>query len=95
MKIVSVAIGRTINMENFQSERQEITFEVEPDVELRPEDMHEVYRIEIDRAFAEIYPKWGHVHTSYASYMAKKVERVEQLRSEAKKLAEGNNPPQQ
>lgn len=65
MQVKKITIGRTINMGNYQFERQDLEFEVSDSD--TPEDVYAL----AEQLFLQLKPTWGVIHPDYLNHLNK------------------------
>jgi hypothetical protein len=69
VKIATIVIGRTISMEKFSNEKQEVVVNVEYEEGEKISNVAKAAYAEADKAFVTMYPKYGVVNTEYTGYI--------------------------
>lgn len=78
VKITQLTIGRTISMEKFANEKQEVTVNIIQDENDTDKEklaaIGEAYEL-ADKAFVKMFPKYGTVNPEYTGYIKSKAEK--------------------
>ncbi len=69
IKITSITIGRTISMDNYSNEKQEVIILVEHNEHDKVSQIARAAYEEAEKVFSSIYPKYGKPNKEYESHM--------------------------